>query len=292
MDKQQYTIKQRRLEHLEQQAARYGIDCPTHIVMEIEDLRAEIAVYDQQAGSTVGISDRTDRTVEPNTNIKPSFSQLLYQVAKKYFLLLVFICAALGAVMGGFLWNVLNVLLRVSFHLGGSGNEPHGFYAFLWGALSVLPVILFAFIACYKYLAPRPSMFVKLCAAIALYGLFGGLGAMFFYDSQIRSMIEARHLGYGAQELYIVTVWSLIISLATSLALLIMSRFLTAVFHMQYLVVHILLPIICAILAVLVSLFVSLSEDQVAQLRGFFAAVALRLGLFLGIVLSIALKST
>jgi len=35
-------IKQKRLRVLETQAARYGIDCPAHIAVEIAELRAEI----------------------------------------------------------------------------------------------------------------------------------------------------------------------------------------------------------------------------------------------------------
>jgi formylglycine-generating enzyme required for sulfatase activity len=38
------TAKQRRLSALELTAARYGIDCPPHVTIEIEDLRREIAV--------------------------------------------------------------------------------------------------------------------------------------------------------------------------------------------------------------------------------------------------------
>ncbi|MBX0328391.1 formylglycine-generating enzyme family protein [Oscillochloris sp. ZM17-4] len=41
------TAKRRRLAALELQQARYGIDCPAHIVIEIEDLRREIAHFKQ-----------------------------------------------------------------------------------------------------------------------------------------------------------------------------------------------------------------------------------------------------
>jgi hypothetical protein len=42
----QLATKRRRLNLLEQQAARKGIDAPPDVVMEIEDLRAEIAALE------------------------------------------------------------------------------------------------------------------------------------------------------------------------------------------------------------------------------------------------------
>jgi FtsZ-binding cell division protein ZapB len=46
-------IKKRRLELLEQQAARYGHSVDPSVTMEIEDLKTEIAQLEQQAQQAV-----------------------------------------------------------------------------------------------------------------------------------------------------------------------------------------------------------------------------------------------
>jgi hypothetical protein len=45
--------KRRRLNVLERQAAQYGRDCPAHIILEIEDLRTEVANLEGQLGLSV-----------------------------------------------------------------------------------------------------------------------------------------------------------------------------------------------------------------------------------------------
>jgi hypothetical protein len=52
-------IKKRRLNVLELQAARYGIDTPPHVTIEIEDLKREIAALKQDLSSSSAVSNQT-----------------------------------------------------------------------------------------------------------------------------------------------------------------------------------------------------------------------------------------
>jgi len=194
----------------------------------------------------------------------------------------------LSAVIGGFLWNLLNILLGWVFHLGGSGNEPHGFQAFIWGAISVLPVIFFAGLAGYRHILLDREAWRKFGVVLALYTILGGIGAVIFYDSGIRDSVQMANLGYGTQELIIVSIWALIISVSISLPLLVFSPVFPTILNNRLVFLQIPLSVGLAILAVMASLFIPLPENEVAQLRGFFAAVALRLGLFIAMYFSIS----
>ncbi len=61
-DESLLAIKQRRLYVLELQQARYGIDCPPHVVIEIEDLRREIAVLKHASTEPRSIANQTTIT--------------------------------------------------------------------------------------------------------------------------------------------------------------------------------------------------------------------------------------
>ena len=47
-------ILRRRLHVLEEQAARYGLQCPPHIQTEIEDIKERIATFERQIGGDLG----------------------------------------------------------------------------------------------------------------------------------------------------------------------------------------------------------------------------------------------
>jgi formylglycine-generating enzyme required for sulfatase activity len=68
------TAKKRRLSTLEVQAARYGIDCPAHITIEIEDLRREIAEAEGEANVQQNAAPPTpaqDLSGGANTRVEP-----------------------------------------------------------------------------------------------------------------------------------------------------------------------------------------------------------------------------
>lgn len=210
------------------------------------------------------------------------------QIAEQYFPYLLIICMILSAIIGGLLWNLLNILLNWAFHLGGSGNEPHGFQAFIWGVVSFFPVVFFAGLACYRYVLSNPELLRKFGFVMMLDTIFAGLGAVMFYDLGFRNYIESLRLGYGSQELVIVLIWAFVISLSISIPLLVLSHTFITLLNARYIFLQIPLSMILAFLAVMASLFIPRPENEIAQLRGFFAAVALRIGLFIGMYLSIS----
>ena len=205
---------------------------------------------------------------------------------------MVVICAAGAAITGGFLWNVLNRLVEWRFHLGGSGNEPYGCAAFISGFFSAFSAVFFAFLVFYEYILSSIPLLLGILVLILLYALLGGLGTVLFYDSGFRDYIESKKYGYGSQELIIVTFWSLAISASTYFSLLVLYPLSQNTIGTGYLLVQIPLSVILSFLAVLLSLVVALPTAEINQLRGFFAGIALRTGLFFGVFLAVLLNQT
>jgi hypothetical protein len=123
-----------------------------------------------------------------------------------------------------------------------------------------------------------------------LYTIFGGIGAVIFYDSGFRNFVVEQNLGYGTQELIIVLVWAFLISSLASLPVLILNRVFRDVLELRAVLFQIPFCILLSFLAVVVSLFIQMPEAQAAGVRGVLAGLGLRLGLFVGMVLSISLK--
>jgi TIR domain len=234
--------------------------------------------------------DSSQPDLTESNPIKELFFRIDKQITEKYFPYFFIICLGLSAIIGGFIWNIMNILLNWTFQLGGSGNEPHSFQAFIWGVVSFFPVLFFAGLASYRYILSKRESPGKLGIVIMLYVIFAGLGAVVFYDLGFRNYIEALGLGYGTQELVIVSIWAFVISLSISLPLLVFSRF-TAILNARFIFAQIPLSVVLAFLAIIASLFIPKPENEIAQLRGFFAAVALRIGLFIGMYLSISRNS-
>jgi len=157
--------------------------------------------------------------------IKLSIDILINYITYQQFAWLVVIAAILSILVGGFSWNILNILLGWKFYLGGSGNEPHGLSAFVWGVVTVFPIISFALIACIKYLSKKERIFLKSSTLVLLYTILGGCGGILFYDLGIRKTIELMQMDYGVQEISIVVLWSFILAATTSIPFLILDRF-------------------------------------------------------------------
>jgi hypothetical protein len=199
-------------------------------------------------------------------------------------------CGLLGVVIFGFTWSVMNNLLAWPYFLGGPENEPRGFSAFLWGVVAVFPVGLFAHLAAKNHILANWLYWRKSVIAIVLCSIFGGIGAAIFYDSGFREYVIGKNLGYGARELIIVLVWSLLISLFTVLPVLVLFRSFKDIFDMQVFLLQVPFCVIISFLAVVVSLFINVPESQVAMVRGFLAGLGLRGSLFIGFALSIILR--
>jgi hypothetical protein len=208
---------------------------------------------------------------------------------------LVVIFAAAATTVGGILWNLLcHVMVRMGhcewhYYMGGSGNEPHGMHAFIWGSLTLTPVALFAILFTQREKIPDwPAVLnwlgAKYLLCISLYGVLGGLGAHLFYDFGLRPGIEAAKLGGDLQELIIVVLWAGILSAATYLA-----------FPGSWLVLRkpdmpfrsmlqIPFAVFLSFFAILFFLSVFDFTPMFDMLRGLAAGCALRFGLYCGLI--------
>ena len=258
--------------------------------LNLEHTTLEVPGFEGENFNQSFIQKQSGSVDYPTGNGKELIFRIDQQVLEKYFLLLFIVCMALSAIMGGLLWNLLNILLGWTFNSGGSGNEPHGFQAFIWGIISFSPVIFFAGLAGYRYILSKRESLWKFGSVVMLYSIFGGVGAIIFYDLGFRDSIEALNLGYGSQELVIVIIWAFLLSFSISFPLLIFSRYFSDILNFRYIALQTPLSMIFVFLAIIVSLLIHRPENEVAQLRGFFAAVALRLGLFFGMYLAISQK--
>jgi hypothetical protein len=201
----------------------------------------------------------------------------------------VLILACFAAVLGGVLWNVLCRVIGWPYHMGGSGNEPHGFHAFVWGLLTLGPIVVLSLLIIRKPQLPDWLSLLKLLATndsllIVTYGVLGGFAAVLFYDSGLRKMIESAHLSYPLQELIIVVLWSAVLSSAAYLSfpvVWLITRNIKTIFSP---LIQVPLAIGLSFFSVLVFLCFAAYTPMFDQLRGLFAGFALRLGLFCGLI--------
>lgn len=210
-------------------------------------------------------------------------------------LFLFVICSISASTIGGFLWNVLCKLKNWPYHMGGSGNEPHDLHAFIWGVITIAPVIFLALLTSRKsQIEDWISLFKWIVSTdfieIVLYSTFAGLGAVIFYDFGFRASIEAMHIGYAKQEIIIVLLWSGIISLTTYVSYLIfypVQNLITKT-HSNLFAPLLQVPfsMFLSFLAVLFFLCIAPYIPAFDQIRGLIAGLALRFGLFCGIIYS------
>ena len=199
------------------------------------------------------------------------------------------VCAVAAPVIGGLVWNVLCKLKDWPYHMGGSGNEPHGWHAFIWGVITIFPVIFLGVLVGRNLQINNWSLLLKWLVStdvllIMLYTIFSGLGAIAFYDSGIRRFIETMKLGYAKQEIAIVLLWSAIMSTTSYLAYLVFISLHNTIRTTVMLSIQIPFAVLLSALAVLLFLCVAPYTQAFDQFRGFAAGFALRFGLFCGIV--------
>ncbi|MGD0859332.1 MAG: hypothetical protein ABR912_08425 [Terracidiphilus sp.] len=222
-----------------------------------------------------------------------SFFKWLFRMQSSRWLVAIF--AAAATTVGGILWNLLcHVMVWMGhcewhYYMGGSGNEPHEMHAFIWGALTLTPVALFAILFTQREKIPDWPAVLKWLGAkyllcVSLYGVLGGLGAHLFYDSGLRPRIEAAKLGGDQQELIIVVLWAGILSAVTYLALpgsWLVLRKPEMPFRSM---LQIPFAVYLSFFSILFFLSVFDFTPRFDILRGLVAGCALRLGLYCGLI--------
>ena len=101
----------------------------------------------------------------------------------------------------------------------------------------------------------------------------GSLAALLFYTTGIRVGIESLGFSYELREIIIVLIYSFIISLPPYAAL---RLFKGGVLNVKATMLHICLPIIAALIAVALTLFIGRPEIEVAGIRGLLVGLFMR----------------
>lgn len=187
----------------------------------------------------------------------------------------------LSAVAGGSIWNLINLLFGWTYYMGALKVEPTAAWPFIWGSVTAFPIMLI-FLLVYK-----TKKLTKTVLPVLLYTVVAGLGAMFFYTSCIRAEIESIGLAYEVQEILIVVIYSLIVSVPPYLAASIYFRLPLHGINIAFLFI----PSAAAILAIAVTLVVRLPVQEIIQLRGFAVGLAIRVSSFCILFLSLCRKS-
>jgi len=193
--------------------------------------------------------------------------------------LLTIVFALLAALLGGLIWNILNHLFDWPFYMGGSGNEPTGILAFIWGITVGVPVIVFALLS-LRMVKPASTMFTQRDRrlAVVFYSLAAGAAGFIFYNSGFRSFVEGFGYSYGLQEIVIVVVYAALLSILPFLSVFALLRFPKIAKGM--LIVVLSAPVLLSVMSVWGTVLVNRPEGEVAQLRGFLVGLLLRLAMF------------
>ena len=196
--------------------------------------------------------------------------------------LITIIFALLAAFLGGLIWNILNHLFDWSFYMGGSGNEPMGIPAFLWGLSVGIPVIVFALLS--LRIIKAPSAAFTSCdwrLAIVVYSLATGVAGYIFYNSGFRVFVEGFGYSYGLQETIIVIIYAALLSIFPLLSVFALLGFPKMPKRMLFFVLT--APVLLSLLSVWGTTLVNRPEIEVAQLRGFLVGFFLRLAMFVAV---------
>jgi hypothetical protein len=213
----------------------------------------------------------------------------------KPFVLIVF--ALLSPVIGGIIWNYLCTKNNWSFHMGGEGNEPYGIYAFIWGIVTVFPVIL-----CARLITSDLSFYSRLMLLkwfvsrdfilILIFSLFSGIAAISFYGlkqgSGVRFFFKSSHLEIEHREEIIITIWAAIITLTTTLSIVLFDVFSNDFIRKRVYLYF--MPLILSVLFCMIfitayyGIFAPFKLDKSHQLRGLGAGFCIRFGMFCGLL--------
>lgn len=190
--------------------------------------------------------------------------------------------ALLSALLGGLIWNLLNHLFDWSFYMGGSGNEPTGVLAFVWGLTAGIPVIVLALLS-IRMAKPPSTMPIRRDwrLVVTVYSLAAGAAGFIFYNSGFRSFIEGFGYSYGLQEIIIVVVYSAEISILPFLSVFALLRF--PIVDVKKLTIVLAAPVLLSVMSVFGTMLVNRPETEIAQLRGFLIGSLLRLSMFVAI---------
>jgi hypothetical protein len=155
------------------------------------------------------------------------FFSLYYGLRDNRLLLLV-LSSILAPIAGGVVWNRLCARNHWTFFTGGAGREPYGPYAFLWGFVTMLPIIFSVQILDSNYvlnnkLAVAGWFFSREFGLILSYSFFSGVAAMFIFGFRagrsLRTRLARRSLQFETLELMLVAIWTIVFATIPTLSM-------------------------------------------------------------------------
>jgi hypothetical protein len=208
-----------------------------------------------------------------------------------------------GAIVGGLAWNALCAAHRRAgpawSGLGGL-HEPYGWPAFVWGAVTGFPVILGATLVARDRTFPTVhSVLLWLIspefATVTAYTVVYGLSAIVYYGlspaGHIRPKLQTSRYRPHTQETLLAAIWSGLLGLIPSTvvwtAALLAHRPLSRLSPLLALAPTV-LGVLFTVIAVEVyygGKFYRHDHDTGRQIRGIIAGLALRIGIYAGLVL-------
>lgn len=212
--------------------------------------------------------------------------------------LLLFLFSVLAPLAGALVWNRLCKRNRWPFFTGGVGGEPYGAYAFLWGMVTMFPLIfavqllitaqpLNSILAVLGWLASREF------ALVLCYAAFAGLAAVLFYGFRPGRSLGARMGAVGrmhveTRDLLMVCLWALMLSALPTLSVSLFAPGQSPRAALAGNALGYAAPVSLALLACLlmVSGYFHFADyrrlDPKGMFKGFLAEFALRCSLFWG----------
>jgi hypothetical protein len=124
-----------------------------------------------------------------------NLKKFLYLASKAYRLIAKYpvpglvVLSLFASFAGGAAWQRLCKVLDWPFYLGGPNNEPYGFYAIVWGAVTLFPII-----ACVRFFSTERDLgtpwkvltwfFSRESALVVVYTFLACMVATAFYGWQ------------------------------------------------------------------------------------------------------------
>jgi hypothetical protein len=225
-----------------------------------------------------------------------------YRIIAKYRMPGLIILSVLASVIGGVAWQRLCKVNDWPFYLGGPNNEPYGLYAFVWGVITLFPVI-----ASVRFFSTERDLstpwkvltwFVSRDSALILvYTILAGIVATVFYgwrrDIGVRAVIEDFPLSFEHTEMLIILVWAATLGALPSMAV----RFLGGAYSSKKTSAILGIPSGLAMMLCILTLSVYFYSfdyeelDRWGQIRGFIAGPSLRFAIFWGLWLIVEGKT-
>jgi hypothetical protein len=215
--------------------------------------------------------------------------------------LLLFLFSVLSPLVGVLVWNRLCKRNRWPFFTGGL-DEPYGPFAFLWGLITIFPIIF-----CVQLLAtshPLNSIHAVLTwfgskemALILTYSLCAGIAAVLYYGFRPGRSLRMRLSGGAVQrgsihfetfDLLMIAVWALLLSGLPTLSMSLFAADMTPQAALAANALGYAAPVTIALVACLLILsgYFYFSDyrrlDPKGMFKGFLAEFALRGALFWG----------